>query len=243
MQGILAVLLPAENLRDPCLRTLVADVLADLILGQAISRRACAPWVLWQGIASVAERARGKVEPAASGRDIKERTKSRLWRFSLTSPARASYEHRGTALQAGASKAVGAETPNIPKPSAGADGQLRSSFVAEVFWRMLQYLYLAAAATRFVLEGLVAAAAAPPYGGRPPKVERGETPTEGRSSMLPTSSSPRRPILTYAVFGLGSQLLELSERMPWTTGLIALGRHHLVSGALRLGAREGLLDK
>ena len=230
VQAVLAVLLPAEDLRDSCLRTLVADVLGDLILGTAVGGRAAAPWMLWENIARAAEGPLADIEAAASGRGVEEVAKKRLRRLSRVRDSDG--------------------PPTTPGPQARSStgimtyGRNLASLMAEAFWRTVGYLLLAGTALRFVVEGLVAAAAAPSRDERFP-----EGATQGVSveaaSGAPASriAASRRPILAYALFGLVGQLLELSERMPWTAGLVALGRHHLVAGALRVGARDGLLDK
>ena len=55
VQGVLAVLLPTEDLQNPCLRILVTDIIADMILGNGIGAKASAGWLVWEGIAKVLE--------------------------------------------------------------------------------------------------------------------------------------------------------------------------------------------
>ena len=52
VQSVLAVLLPTEDLQNPCLRILVTDIIADMILGKGVLS---AGWLLWEGIAKVLE--------------------------------------------------------------------------------------------------------------------------------------------------------------------------------------------
>ena len=49
------MLLPPEDLENTALRTLVGDILADLILGNEASGRACEGWFLWQCIANLVD--------------------------------------------------------------------------------------------------------------------------------------------------------------------------------------------
>ncbi|RYZ32624.1 MAG: hypothetical protein EOP01_00570, partial [Propionibacteriaceae bacterium] len=44
VQGVLAVLLPTEDLENGCLRALVAEIFAEMILGNGISGKACESW-------------------------------------------------------------------------------------------------------------------------------------------------------------------------------------------------------
>ena len=48
VQGVLAVLLPTEDLENGCLRALVAEIFSDMILGNGVSGKACKPWLLWE---------------------------------------------------------------------------------------------------------------------------------------------------------------------------------------------------
>jgi hypothetical protein len=81
--GILAVLLPTEDLENSSLRALVVDVIADLILGNQISGRACEGWFIWENI--------GKLAAQVGRRQTQDDTKSpdsqinRLEKFGLLS--------------------------------------------------------------------------------------------------------------------------------------------------------------
>lgn len=59
------------------------------------------------------------------------------------------------------------------------------------------------------------------------------------------SAQKKRPILQYAGFSVVSKLVSLRSRMPWLAGILALGRHQLVSGGVvgRAGDTDGPLDK
>ncbi|OQE47422.1 hypothetical protein PENCOP_c001G08897 [Penicillium coprophilum] len=82
--GILAVLLPTEDLENRSLRALVVDVIADLILGNQVSGRACEGWFIWENI--------GKLAAQVGRRQTQDETKSasgspinRLEKFGLLS--------------------------------------------------------------------------------------------------------------------------------------------------------------
>ena len=49
-QGILAVLLPTEDLENVCLRILVGDILADLLLGEMVSDKLCEGLFIWETV-------------------------------------------------------------------------------------------------------------------------------------------------------------------------------------------------
>lgn len=52
---MLALLLPTEDLENGCLRTLLGDILGEMILGNWIGQSACEGRVWWEGIAKLAQ--------------------------------------------------------------------------------------------------------------------------------------------------------------------------------------------
>ncbi|RKF64474.1 putative pxa domain-containing protein [Erysiphe neolycopersici] len=54
VQGVLALLLPTEDLENDCLRSLVTEILSESILGGCIGEKASEPWILWEGISKLA---------------------------------------------------------------------------------------------------------------------------------------------------------------------------------------------
>lgn len=54
VQAVLAVLLPTEDLENPCLTSLVGQIFSELIIGNVVSNKAAQPWMLWEGICILA---------------------------------------------------------------------------------------------------------------------------------------------------------------------------------------------
>ncbi|KAF5692491.1 hypothetical protein FDENT_2855 [Fusarium denticulatum] len=50
VQGVLAILLPTEDLENPCLMSLVEQIFSELIIGNVIANKASQPWMLYEGI-------------------------------------------------------------------------------------------------------------------------------------------------------------------------------------------------
>ena len=72
----MAVLLPTEDLENTCLRTLVGDILADLILGSQVGGRVCEGRFLWEAITKL-------VDINQRPRDSERGTEDRLRKFGL----------------------------------------------------------------------------------------------------------------------------------------------------------------
>ena len=221
VQGALAVLLPTEELRNPCVRTLVADVIADMILGTGVGGKASEGWLIFDGIAKAIDSWKAKVETRMSGAELETDTRSRLEKYGLVS-SKEKHQSRGTG---------------------GSRGPIS---VSAAFWRIVQCCYMTFMTIRFVLLGLLAAASTAPPRDLPAvkRVTKSDyaTPPIAAGVEAP-SAAGKRPILTYSIFEVLSQLLELPSRTPWTHGLISLVQWHLVGGVLQVGATNGILDR
>ncbi|MCJ1389525.1 hypothetical protein MMC18_002382 [Xylographa bjoerkii] len=213
VQGALAVLLPTEDLGNACLRTLVADVIGEMILGNGIGGKACEGWFIWEGITKLAESVKARVERKDTGEELETNTRSRLEKFGLLS------ETNGT-------------PPERMKTN-------RSAAASEAFWRILQSGYLAFLAMRFIILGFVAAYSRPPHPLTSSRHGKDEGAAGARTAAALSSS---RPLLGFRIFPLISLLLDLSQRHPWFVGWVCLVQHHLVRRPLSLGADGGLVD-
>ena len=134
VQGALAVLLPTEDLENACLRTLVADVIADSILGNSVGGKVCEGWFIWGSITKLVDAVRAKIELKTTGEEIEVDTRSRLEKFGLLSE-----KDQGKATS--------------------QEG--RRSTISSAFWRILQYGFLTFMTIRFVVLGFITASSRP----------------------------------------------------------------------------------
>lgn len=65
VQAVLAVLLPTEDLENPCLTSLVGQIFSEMIIGNALANKAAQPWLLYEGICILAKLLREKKARAA----------------------------------------------------------------------------------------------------------------------------------------------------------------------------------
>ncbi|KAL7789914.1 PXA domain-containing protein [Trichoderma ceciliae] len=92
VQAVLAILLPTEDLENPCLTALVEQILSELIIGNLIAGKASQPWLLYEAICITARslheqkaRTRARIvsgtdqpSPSSSGL-IQDAEKSQKW--------------------------------------------------------------------------------------------------------------------------------------------------------------------
>ena len=145
-QGALAVLLPTEDLENICLRTLVGDILADLILGNEVSARMCEGPFLWETVAKIIEAEKKEVHDALKETD--QGQEDQLKKFGLLSTM---------------------EEPKTNPP----DSQSR---VSALIWSVLNAIYLAYVAFCFVATGLVRVTSSPSASQSTPPSHGNETP-------------------------------------------------------------------
>ncbi len=216
IQGALAVLLPTEDLENACLRTLVADVIADSILGNSIGGRVCEGWFIWATITKLIEVVKARVEPKARGEELEVGTRSRLEKFGLLS-----------------------EKDEVTDTK--SSWRSRRSTLSNTFWRILQYCYLAFMTVRFVMLGLVAAYSQPL---RSLSTSKTPGPTGGSPIATKVEAAHKvRPIVQFRAFGLISEVLDVSSRMPWLCGFLALLQQQMMKGPMRVGATDGIFDQ
>ncbi|KAL6908824.1 PXA domain-containing protein [Trichoderma evansii] len=90
VQAVLAILLPTEDLENPCLTALVEQILSELIIGNVIAGKASQPWLLYEAICITArsldeQKARAKTR-MVSGKDQPSPSLSGLGQDAEKSP-------------------------------------------------------------------------------------------------------------------------------------------------------------
>ncbi|SPB53225.1 unnamed protein product [Aspergillus niger] len=134
VHGMLAVLLPTEDLENASLRTLLGDILADLVLGNAVAGKISEGWFLWDSITKVVDRVgRNEQEEDVATATLGQR--SRLHKYGLLSQEAFTEGHSSSHVQ-------------VPVP--------------DWIWQALQYAYMIYVTLRFIVIGLFRVASAPP---------------------------------------------------------------------------------
>ncbi|UNI14147.1 hypothetical protein JDV02_000810 [Purpureocillium takamizusanense] len=85
VQAVLAVLLPTEDLENPCLTALVGQIFSELIIGNLIGNKTTQPWLLFECICTLARVIEKKKEQTAqrivSGSHAQNVEGSTKWRY------------------------------------------------------------------------------------------------------------------------------------------------------------------
>lgn len=217
IQGVLASLLPTEDLQNSPLRILVTDIIADLILGRVIDDRLCKGWFLHGTVSKVVATINARTQPKVTGAEMQADARSRLEKFGLL-------------------------TSKDEDSSSNSPEDRQSPFKAW-FWMLLQWIYLAFLFARLTIAGLMHARRLPPR--RSPIAPASPTTKSALGERPQTKTDHPSPhlVLNYRIFAAVSTLLNLSRRMPWLEGSLCFVQHVLTSTAVRDDRQDSLLDK
>ncbi|KAL4981281.1 PXA domain-containing protein [Aspergillus falconensis] len=212
VNGVLAVLLPTEDLENACLRTLLSDILSDLILGNQVSARVCEGWYVWESTTKLLDIISKDRDGRGDGAAETESSRpNRLQQFGLLSNTDSDKDQ---------------SPPTAPSQP--------SSWI----WRILQYAFYAYVTLRFIVAGLFRNASASPVN---PNLRPPASLVDGSTTKYYVTG--KRPVLDYRLFGMLSQLLDISRRMPWLGGLLALFQYLILAGPGKVGGIGGVLDR
>lgn len=230
VQGLLVVLLPTEDLGNCCLRALVAEIFAEMILGNGISGKACEGWLLWEGITSIAKVLQtdaAKEEIRRPDDPIPGQSMTRLERYGLLSSAR---------------------NEETRSPNALASSHMtRPVSISGLFWTFIQYIMLAFTALCAVVSTL-ATSSSLPRRSMIKDASHVEASDQSQVSSEATSPSTRplgkkRPVVSMKLWSCIAQLTQLSVRMPWLSGSISMLHWGLLSGPGKVGDTDCILDR
>lgn len=77
VQGVLAVLLPTEDLENDCLTSLVGQIISELIISGVVVKKASEPWMIWTGLTILADVIGRKTSDARALNSRRQRSNSR----------------------------------------------------------------------------------------------------------------------------------------------------------------------
>ena len=213
VQAVLAVLLPTEDLENPCLTSLVGQILSELIIGNVIANKAAQPWMLWEGICIAA-----RVLQEKKTTDTAERSVGRPHM----------QQQRGG---------------NAGKPSRGWSVHgfflsiINMCLVFVTFIRVLAGVV--AASSSLPRRGApVATRTEAPSIKEMASLDRGAT-----RSMPLHDAPARIPILEYRLWSCAANMIQLSARKPWLDGMLSLVKHAAINGPGHIGGFNGVIDR
>lgn len=227
VNAVLSLLLPPEDLNNPCLQILVSEIFSEMIVRNGLAGKACEGWMYWESITKVIDSTNSLAQPAA--KLAPEATVNRLEQFGLLS----SDESKPT------------ETNRTERRAATQWWDAATGY----FWMTVQYITLVVVTLRAFITALANASALPPRSSRAPYRKLGgsrpTTPSSvrnGHSDQTHTTAS-KRPIVAMSIWSCIPRILSLDQRMPWLTGLVSLLQWLSLSGPGKICGLNGAMDR
>lgn len=226
-QGLISVLLPIEDLQNPCLFALVSEVLGDLVLGEFLAKRMSTGCCVYDCVRKGAEYAQ-----------IRSGRQSWLSRASVESKDR---------LRAHGLLATNEKPQSLNVLSWG--------YFSAMFWATMQIMYLAFLGARALIKGLASSPQLPrrvyqetsPLIDRSPSTEKSSSPGAvgpSASQKVSRSSHAQYPaMLELKGWQAFSRLLWLDLRIPWLCGVCMSMQNLALGGLGKVGHADGRLDR
>ncbi len=229
VQGLLALLLPTEDLENDCLTSLVGGILSDMIIGNGIGVKASEPWLLWEGIAKIIEVVQEQIS----------KTKTKPKDLVGIPPA-----------QLG--KPQDDKAPVAIHTKSSWRAQMRKTF-----WLVLQHVFLALTTIRLIISTIATSSSLPTRIKPFIKKSNKQTTASGHlqpppspfstrsfsSQMSTTKHNETQPIVNMKIWPCVSSLLDLNVRLPWLCATLSFLQWGAVHGPGQLGGTDRIIDK
>ena len=225
---VLPLVLPPEDLQNPCLHVLVSEIFSEMIVFNTLCAKASEAWLIWEGVTKLIRALRPDLYPPPTPADASPSSINKLEQFGLLSSAKFN------------------EKQDLQRPRGG-----RLDLIAQVLWATIQLIVTTWLLLRSVTIALMHASSIP---ARRARVRR--TATEDKvpvSAVAPASrpspqhtiltSSEKRPVVSMKVWTCIAQLSAIELRMPWLSGLLSLLQWLSLYGPGGLCTTNSALDR
>lgn len=225
---ILPLVLPPEDLQNPCLHVLVSEIFSEMIVHNAICGKGSEAWVLWEGVTKLTNSLIRAVPTQQHHVDDTSSPVNKLEQFGLLSSTQVK-QHE-----------------DLQK-----DQHSRFHAISQAFWSTLHILSLVWLLLRFLAKALMQESSIPARSSRGRKVKRSDKLSVTAVGADDRPSPPhslrdrgdQRPVVSMRVWSCISKLTALEHRMSWGFGLLSLFQWLLIYGPGKLCGTNGALDR
>ncbi|KAI1807911.1 PXA domain-containing protein [Daldinia bambusicola] len=214
VQGVLALLLPTEDLENECLTTLVGQLFSELIIGNLIINKLSEPWLIWEGLIILTRtvRGRGTAETSEPGD-----------------------------MEPGVNLKTSAGT--VPSITGKYSLYIQQVFWTVIQWGFVIINLIRMFISTIMLSRTLPPRSIPTIRQiDPTSHDHGEksyhlpTPEAG---LQPASV----PIANFKLWTCVGNLLEIDARMPWTSGALSMVQWGALRGPGNLAGFNGMIDR
>ncbi|KAI0603425.1 PXA domain-containing protein [Biscogniauxia sp. FL1348] len=215
VQGVLAVLLPTEDLENDCLTSLVGQIFSELIIGNLVAVKVSEPWLIWEGLAMLARLIRRKSSPETSESDRADTTPQ------------------------------GTDAGEVQLSKNNRFRSIHQTFWSVVQWGFLAVTSIRLIIGTILLSRSLPPRSASTFvrpldSTSQDRDEKYQHP----SAVLETPLSTLKvPVLDFHIWSCASNLLEMEARMPWLCGALSMMQWAALKGPGQVAAYDGILDR
>ncbi|KAK6194261.1 hypothetical protein LQW54_011611 [Pestalotiopsis sp. IQ-011] len=214
VQGVLALLLPTEDLENECLTSLVGQILSELIIGNLVAKKLSEPWLLLEVFTMLTRLAKGGSQPD-----------------SLDQPA----DLEDDSIEEDQPSPI--KSPSRSLPTEWFWSLVQFGFLAVNIIRLLVNTWVLSRSLPPRSETLFVQK---PVGIDQQKSEKSYNPS---LSSKPQPEPTRVPIAEFKLWPCIANLLEMDARMPWLRGALSMMQWSATKGPGRPAAYNGVLDR
>lgn len=218
VQGVLAILLPTEDLENECLTALVGQLFSELVIGNLIVNKLSEPWLILEGLIMLTRVARTKNSIKAS-----------------------ELGNVGPSLnqKAGFSKA--------PLTTSTHSLYIQGAFWSLIQWGFILVNSIRLLFSTIMLSRSLPPRSIPTFihRGNPVSHDDHDDRDEAYSSTT-TEIHPQPvkvPIAEFKLWSCVANLLEMDARMPWMSGALSMAQWGAIRGPGRLAGSDGMIDR
>ncbi|KAI1106315.1 PXA domain-containing protein [Jackrogersella minutella] len=218
VQGVLALLLPTEDLENECLTALVGQLFSELVIGNLIVNKLSEPWLIWEGLIML----------------------TRLVRSKGTKGTVKASEPGNIAPRINLKAGSGMAPPTTSHNSL----RVQTAFWTVIQWGFILVNSIRLMISTIMLSRALPPRTAPSFIHQ----AKPTSPSDREESYHPpTASTPSQPVKTpivdFKTWSCVGNLLEIDARMPWMIGALSMIQWGALRGPGNLAGFDGMIDR
>jgi len=222
VQGVLAILLPTEDLENECLTALVGQIFSELIIGNNVANKLSELWLILEMLL-VVTRMIERRKLAVDG------------------------ENGPLGATAGADRATSKAQVQVPK----AVGGHKSFSVQTLLWSIVHWCFLAISFVRMIFTILKVSRSLPrrasldlhDHDDGASRDKSGLEPVQSAKVSKTAAGPVKTPVLSFRCWPAISNLIEMDVRMPWLCGTLSMVRWITTVRPGRMAGVDGVIDR
>ncbi|OTA90768.1 hypothetical protein M434DRAFT_63794, partial [Hypoxylon sp. CO27-5] len=216
VQGILALLLPTEDLENECLTALVGQLFSELVIGNLIVNKLSEPWLIWEGLIMLTKLVRKRSTTEASGNGN---------------------------IEASINLKTGSDM--VPPPTSGQSLYIQQAFWSVIQWGFIIVNTIRFIISTVMLSRVLPTRSTftsihqvtPTSHGSQKESYHPPATSESRSQPV------KVPIADFKIWSCVGNLLEIDARMPWMSGALSMAQWGALKGPGNLAGFDGMIDR